>query len=312
MFMAAARALADTAPARRDPAGALLPPLADSRRVARAIAIAVAEAARSEGLADPAATGDVEALVNAKVWQPRYLTMRPKRDRSAQSQSTGTVFRSPDAYRTQSMPLLPTSQYDTLSAMITPAIFLTANASLIISTSNRMSRVVNRIRVLNDLVDKLGRGTTDLDYVPERLEHLRDQLRQLEWRNDRIRYALTTLYIAFTTFVCTSLTLAVNALLSNRLIALPILLAVSVSGCCSSPASTWRSRPSRRCRPIASRSASTASCSTDGWPMEGPSARAARRKRRRPRFPRQLECTTRATVVSSRRVRRGAATESDG
>ena len=63
------------------------------------------------------------------------------------------------------MPLMPTSQYDTLTAMITPAIFLTANASLIISTSNRMSRVVDRIRVLNDLVDRLGRGTTDLDYT---------------------------------------------------------------------------------------------------------------------------------------------------
>ena len=128
------------------------------------------------------------------------------------------------------MPLMPTSQYDTLTAMITPAIFLTANASLIISTSNRMSRVIDRIRVLNDLVDKLGRGNTDLDYTAERLEHLRDQLQRLEWRNDRIRYALTTLYIAFTTFVGTSLVLAVDALLSNRLIALPIVLAVAGVG----------------------------------------------------------------------------------
>jgi hypothetical protein len=128
------------------------------------------------------------------------------------------------------MPLIPSSQYETLTAMITPAIFLTANASLIISTSNRMSRVVDRIRVLNDLADKLGRGVTDLDYTTERLEHLRDQLGRLEWRNDRIRYALTTLYIAFTTFVGTSLILAADALLGNRLIALPIMLAVAGVG----------------------------------------------------------------------------------
>jgi hypothetical protein len=128
------------------------------------------------------------------------------------------------------MPLLPSAQYDTLTAMITPAIFLTANASLIISTSNRMSRVVDRIRVLNDLVDRMGRGEIDLDYRAERLEHLRDQLHRLEWRNDRIRYALTTLYIAFTTFVGTSLTLALDALLGNRLVALPILLAVAGVG----------------------------------------------------------------------------------
>ncbi len=128
------------------------------------------------------------------------------------------------------MPLMPTSQYDTLTAMITPAIFLTANASLIISTSNRMSRVVDRIRVLNDLVDRIGRGVTDFDYVTERLEHLRDQLHRLEWRNDRIRYALTTLYIAFTTFVGTSLALAFDVMAGNRLIALPIGLAVAGVG----------------------------------------------------------------------------------
>ncbi len=128
------------------------------------------------------------------------------------------------------MPIAALSQYDTLSAMITPAIFLTANASLIISTSNRMSRVVDRIRVLNDVVNKLGRGTTDLDYTDERLEHIQDQLRRLEWRNDRIRYALTTLYIAFAAFVGTSLTLAIDVLVSNRLIALPIVLAVTGVG----------------------------------------------------------------------------------
>ena len=61
------------------------------------------------------------------------------------------------------MQITPTT-YSALSAMITPAIFLTANASLIISTSNRVSRVVDRIRVLNDQADKLDRGVTELDF----------------------------------------------------------------------------------------------------------------------------------------------------
>jgi Protein of unknown function (DUF2721) len=116
--------------------------------------------------------------------------------------------------------------YNALSAMIAPAIFMTANASLIISTSNRMSRVVDRIRVLNDLADKLYRGAGDLDYAPQRLEHINDQQRRLEWRGDRIRFALITLYIALTSFVGTSLTLAIDAMLNNWLIVLPTLLAV--------------------------------------------------------------------------------------
>ena len=69
--------------------------------------------------------------------------------------------------------------YVTLSAMITPAIFLTANGSLIISTSNRMSRIVDRIRVLNDLGDKICRGGTDLDYTQDRLAQVHDQLNRL-------------------------------------------------------------------------------------------------------------------------------------
>jgi hypothetical protein len=116
--------------------------------------------------------------------------------------------------------------YAALSAMITPAIFLTANASLIISTSNRVSRVVDRIRVLNDLADRLGRGVTDLDFAPERLDHVNDQMNQLERRGNRLRFALAALYLAFTSFVCTSLFLAIDTLLKNWLVALPTLLAV--------------------------------------------------------------------------------------
>ncbi len=45
------------------------------------------------------------------------------------------------------MPVIPPN-YATLSAMIAPALFMTANGSLIISTSNRMARIVDRMRVI--------------------------------------------------------------------------------------------------------------------------------------------------------------------
>lgn len=124
------------------------------------------------------------------------------------------------------MPLEPTT-YAALSAMITPAIFMTANGSLIISTSNRMSRIVDRIRVLNDRGDDLCRGASSIDFVPERLAHFADQTTRLQQRSDRIRYALTMLYMAFACFVGTSLTLAVDVMLSNRLAALPTALSVA-------------------------------------------------------------------------------------
>ncbi len=116
--------------------------------------------------------------------------------------------------------------YTTLSAMITPAIFMTANASLIISTSNRMSRVVDRIRVLLDLADKIARNASELDFPRERITHANLLLDHLEWRSNRLRAAMTALYLAFSAFVGTSLTLAIDDWLSNRLSALPTLLAI--------------------------------------------------------------------------------------
>ena len=126
----------------------------------------------------------------------------------------------------RAMPIAPPPNYITLSAMITPAIFLTANGSLIISTSNRMSRVVDRIRVLNDLSDKVCRGETVLDFSADRLAHMHDQLDRLVWRSDRIRYALVALYLAFGAFVGTSLALGLDVWLGERIHALPTALAV--------------------------------------------------------------------------------------
>jgi Protein of unknown function (DUF2721) len=123
------------------------------------------------------------------------------------------------------MPPAP-SNYATLSAMITPAIFLTANGSLIISTSNRMSRIVDRIRVLNDLSDQLYRGTSELDFPRERLNHVQANLEHLVWRSDRIRLALVALYLAFGAFVGTSLALAIDVLFDNNVAVLPTGLAV--------------------------------------------------------------------------------------
>ncbi len=80
MVMAAARALAECSPSRNDPAGALLPALAESRAVSRRIAVAVATTAQSEGLAESCSAEELERLIDAKSWQPHYVPMRPKRD----------------------------------------------------------------------------------------------------------------------------------------------------------------------------------------------------------------------------------------
>jgi Protein of unknown function (DUF2721) len=89
-----------------------------------------------------------------------------------------------------------------------------------------VSRVVDRIRILNDKADQIDRGVAELDYPERRLEHFYDQMHRLEYRGDRLRFALTALYLAFTSFVGTSLTLAIDTLLNNWLVFLPTIMAV--------------------------------------------------------------------------------------
>lgn len=123
------------------------------------------------------------------------------------------------------MPILP-ENYETLSAMITPALFMTATGSLIISTSNRMSRIVDRIRQLNVEGDDLSRGAKDVDYLADRLVHVSVQLDRMVRRSDRIRTALTLLYSAMAMFVGTSLAVALVTLLGGALLFIPTTMAI--------------------------------------------------------------------------------------
>jgi malate dehydrogenase (oxaloacetate-decarboxylating) len=76
MFVAAARALSNCSPARRDPAAALYPLVEDIRAVSKQVALAVAAEAQRAGLADPAAPEELERRVAAMMWVPRYARLK--------------------------------------------------------------------------------------------------------------------------------------------------------------------------------------------------------------------------------------------
>jgi malate dehydrogenase (oxaloacetate-decarboxylating) len=76
MFMAAAKTLAGLSPTVKDKKGRLLPPVTEIPFVSVAIAVAVAEQARKEKLAQVGAEEDLEQAVRGNIWQPRYLPYR--------------------------------------------------------------------------------------------------------------------------------------------------------------------------------------------------------------------------------------------
>jgi len=79
MFMIAAEALSENAPALKSAEGSLLPSLDQVRDVSRRIAYAVAAQAQSEGLADACSTQEMRDRVDAKHWEPKYPVLKRKR-----------------------------------------------------------------------------------------------------------------------------------------------------------------------------------------------------------------------------------------
>ena len=73
MMMAAAKALAALSPSAKDKSAPLLPPIADSRKVSRAVALAVSRAAIAEGVSAIPDAETLERELDAYIWEPIYL-----------------------------------------------------------------------------------------------------------------------------------------------------------------------------------------------------------------------------------------------
>jgi malate dehydrogenase (oxaloacetate-decarboxylating) len=76
MLMAAARALAEASPSRRDRKANLLPPVTQLREVSYRVAVALALQAQAEGLAEERSPVENEARIRAKMWTPIYRPYR--------------------------------------------------------------------------------------------------------------------------------------------------------------------------------------------------------------------------------------------
>jgi malate dehydrogenase (oxaloacetate-decarboxylating) len=76
MFMAAAKALASSSPARDNPKHNLLPPVSALRETAVTVALAVAIQAHKERLAGDVLIDQIEQRIRAKVWIPGYVPYR--------------------------------------------------------------------------------------------------------------------------------------------------------------------------------------------------------------------------------------------
>jgi hypothetical protein len=117
-----------------------------------------------------------------------------------------------------------------LTSMITPALLISAVGTFVLSTSNRLGRVVDRVRAIADKLDDLMHPNCKVELVEERKAMLIGQLAQLSKRADLLQRTLTVLYMASGAFVASSVAIGVVAVFSSTLTWIPV--ALGLLGAC--------------------------------------------------------------------------------
>lgn len=102
----------------------------------------------------------------------------------------------------------PANALAVLTAMITPAVLISACGALIFSTASRLGRVIDRVRYLSTRFEELAKNPTSDDMAAERLPLLHEQLERQTVRARLIQRSLVAFYTALGVFVATSVAIA--------------------------------------------------------------------------------------------------------
>jgi hypothetical protein len=100
--------------------------------------------------------------------------------------------------------------------MITPAVLISASGTMILSTSTRLGRVVDRVRELSDRLRRLAGQEVTVEFLEEERAMLYDQLDKLTSRSRLLQRALTVFYLAVGVFVASSVAIGGVAFFSAR------------------------------------------------------------------------------------------------
>jgi hypothetical protein len=121
------------------------------------------------------------------------------------------------------IPTLDTAQR-VLSATITPAVLILATGSLILTTTNRLVRVIDRVREMLPEFEKQAEITKTDESGEQKRKMMFLQLDTATTRARLVQRALTQLYLALGTFLATSIALGVIALANFKQAWIPLTL----------------------------------------------------------------------------------------
>src|SRR5918911_4348402 len=94
------------------------------------------------------------------------------------------------------------STIEFLTAMVTPALLISASGSLVLSTSTRLGRVIDRVRQLEERLSELiyTEDKNDVPLYDKRVEVIVDLLDKVTSRSRILQRALATFYYGIVMF----------------------------------------------------------------------------------------------------------------
>ena len=109
--------------------------------------------------------------------------------------------------------------------MVTPALLISATGSLVLSTSTRLGRVVDRVRQLEERLSDLiyAENKDEVPLYDKRVEVIVDLLDKVTSRSRILQRAMQAFYYGLGMFVLTSVTIAIAAFFSTyRWVPIPV------------------------------------------------------------------------------------------
>lgn len=122
-------------------------------------------------------------------------------------------------------PTAMSSTIEFLTAMITPALLISATGSLVLSTSTRLGRVVDRVRQLEIRLGEIiyAENRDEIPLYDKRVEVVVDLLDKVTSRSRILQRAMGMFYYGLGTFILTSVTIAIAGLFNiYRWVPIPV------------------------------------------------------------------------------------------
>lgn len=106
------------------------------------------------------------------------------------------------------------STIEFLTAMVTPTLLISATGSLVLSTSTRLGRVVDRVRALEVRLGEMiyAEDKSEIPLYEKRVEVIIDLMDKVTTRSRILQRAVASFYYGLMFFILTSVTIAVVGL----------------------------------------------------------------------------------------------------